>query len=237
MLLCLVLASQAYSYVPSIGRVRIQPLHATVLRSSNDDQFTVKDIAAIPFNGVVKSKLWGLYSNALSSKGVKSVLTKVGSSFIAFLLGDMLSQLFTSYHTSFNWVRFFHMGVFGGLVHAPAGHVFYRKLEKLFPGNDGWAIAKKLVIDQFLYAPLFAAIFFMYHGVAAGFPLQQVIAYMKVSKVVLPYISASALIWPVAHLINYKAIPPNKRLLFINMVQLYFNTIVAGLAAAFVRAI
>ena len=236
-LLCLVLASGAGALRTGLRGVGVRPVSRSLLRASNEEQFTVKDIAVIPFNGVVQSKMWGFYSSALSSKGVKSVSTKAFSSFFAFLVGDMLSQTFQNTHEVFKWVRFLRMGVFGGLIHAPAGHFFYRNLENKFPGSNGMAVVKKLLIDQLLYTPLFAAAFFAFNGLAAGYPLSKVIAAMRAGKSVVTYMSISYLIWPVTHFINYKAVPPNKRLLWINMVQLYFNMIIAGLGASFVQGL
>ena len=231
------MANRSYSYVPGHRGLSMRPTYSSLLRSNNEEQFTVKDIAVIPFNGVVQSKMWGFYSSALSRKGVKSILTKSFSSFFAFLVGDFLSQMFQNTREVFNFVRFLRMGVFGGLLHGPLGHFFYRNLEKSFPGSDGVTVVKKVLIDQLLYTPLFAAVFFTYNGLAAGFPWGTVIAATKGGKAVLTYASISYLVWPITHFINYKAIPPNKRLLFVNLAQVYFNMIIAGLGASFVRSL
>jgi hypothetical protein len=70
---------------------------------TKETEFTVKDIAVLPFNGVVQSRLWGLYSSAISSKGVRALLTKSGSSFIGFLMGDLFSQMFMT-RATFNLI-------------------------------------------------------------------------------------------------------------------------------------
>ena len=204
----------------------------TARRSSNEDQFTMKDVFALGPNGVVQSKWWGVYNRAISSKGVQAVLTKSCSSFFGFLIGDLLSQILTS-SAKFNMVRFLRMGTFGAFVHAPAGHFFYRNLEESIPGSSRNAVVKKVIVDQLLWTPLFAALMFSYNGVLAGNALTTVLEAMKTSKSVVTYMITSLLLWPTAHYINYNAVPPNKRLLFINTVQIFFNTIIAGLAATF----
>jgi protein Mpv17 len=138
----------------------------------------------------------------------------------------------------FNLIRFIRMGSFGALIHAPVGHVFYRKLEKQFPGSSRSAVAKKVLVDQLLWAPLLALLLFSYSGLLAGHSLPATVAAIKTSKSVWAYYAASSLLlWPAAHYVNFTAVPPNKRLLFINSVQVFFNTIVAGLAATFVVGI
>ena len=236
-IICLMLAARSYSYVPSCRGLGLRPKCQSFLRSGKENQFTPKDIAVIPFNGVVQSKMWGLYSSALSSKGVKSILTKTFSSFIAFLVGDYLSQMFQNTREVFNFVRFIRMGVFGALIHAPFGHYFYRNLEKRFPGSGGMTVVKKVLIDQLVYTPLFATVFFMYSGLAAGWPWHKVVTAVRTGKALVTFMSISYLIWPVTHFINFTAVPSNKRLLFINIVQLYFNMLIAGLGASFLKGL
>lgn len=204
--------------------------------SSNEDQFGIQDVLVLPANGIVESKWWGAYNRARSSKGLQALLTKSCSSFVGFLLGDFLSQMLTS-TSKFNMVRFLRMGTFGALVHAPAGHLFYKNLEKRIPGSSRNAVVQKVIVDQLLWTPLFAALMFSYNGVLAGHNLPTVLEAMKTSKSVVTYMITSLLLWPTAHYINYNAVAPNKRLLFINMIQIFFNTIIAGLAATFCGAL
>ena len=206
------------------------------MSTSNEEQFTIRDLLALSTNGVVESRWWGLYNRAISSKGLQALLTKSCSSFVGFLLGDLLSQMLTS-TSKFNIVRFLRMGTFGALVHAPAGHFFYRNLEKRIPGPSRNAVVKKIIVDQMLWTPLFATLMFSYNGVLAGHALPTVLEAMKTSKSVVTYMITSLLLWPTAHYINYNAVPPNKRLLFINSIQIFFNTIIAGLAATFCGAL
>ena len=207
-------------------------IKCTPLESDDEERFTFKDFVGLLTDRMVERKWWGLYNRAISSKGLQSLLTKSCSSFVGFLVGDFLSQILTS-RDKFNIVRFLRMGTFGALVHAPAGHIFYRNLERRIPGSSRNAIVKKVVIDQLFWTPLFAVFMFSYNGVLAGNAFTKVLKAMKTSKSVLTYMITSLLLWPTAHYINYNAIPPNKRLLYINSVQIFFNTIIAGLAASF----
>jgi hypothetical protein len=60
--------------------------------------------------------------------------------------------------------RFITLSAFGLLYHGPSGHYFYNWLDDKIPGKDGLSVAKKIIIDQTLWCPLFMTVFFTYLG-------------------------------------------------------------------------
>ena len=174
-------------------------------------------------NFINRTKLWGQYTLALE---LKPVITKSISSFIGFLIGDIIAQAFTKHHI-FNFMRCLRMGSLGAIVHGPLGHLFYSNLEKRFPGGKPTTVGIKILLDQLLWNPLFTILVITYLGIALGASPYQI--YLQ-SKILYPQIVISSiLLWPLSHYINFKWIPMKQRLLFINTVQVIFNAIVSSL--------
>jgi protein Mpv17 len=186
------------------------------------------------------SKLWGIYGKRLRGQGFIPIGTKAASSMLAFALGDLLAQCLFSFGTNFNVMRFLRMIVFGGVVHAPSGHMFYRFLERKIPGIDKDALRKKVAIDQLLWSPLFAVITFTFMGLISGYPTKSIVALLSEktwNNSVLEYCICSWLVWPMAHLVNFTRVKPSQRLLYVNSVQVFFNILVSSLVFSFMGRI
>ena len=178
---------------------------------------------------VTKSKLWGLYSLSLT---LRPIYTKALSSMLGFLIGDFMAQVFFV-KRPFDMARFIRMGAFGAVVHAPFGHFFYGFLERRFPGVKVSALATKLAIDQIAWTPVFGALLFSFVGVTAGRSPSAI--FRTIKNNLLKVVLTSWIIWPVAHTVNFKYITPKHRLLYVNSVQVVFNTFLSIFAAAGAR--
>ncbi|GJQ13347.1 hypothetical protein GpartN1_g5138.t1 [Galdieria partita] len=161
---------------------------------------------------------WMRYNQLLESR---PLLTKSLTSLIGFILGDILAQKFLSSDGILHLDRLLRMALFGFLIHGPTGHIFYTRLDKAIPGTEAWKVACKVAIDQVLWAPIFAFIFFGFLAVLERQSLQQFKA--KLSQDWKTAIFASWKVWPLAHAINFRFIPSNQRLLYINAVQIFYN--------------
>eukprot|EP00871_Galdieria_phlegrea_P004594 jgi/Galph1/5135/GphlegSOOS_G3736.1 len=162
---------------------------------------------------------WIRYNQLLASR---PLLTKALTSFIGFSIGDILAQKFLSpVGSEFQMDRLLRMALFGLLIHGPTGHIFYSNLDKLIPGTEAWKVASKVAIDQLLWAPIFAVIFFGFLGISEGQSFQQIKA--KIRQDWKTALLASWKVWPLAHAINFRFIPSNQRLLYINGVQIFYN--------------
>jgi uncharacterized membrane protein len=91
----------------------------------------------------------------------------------------------------------------------------------------------QVLIDQLVWCPIFSAALFCYTGVAGGLSPREIFAILKQNgpKVIL----SSWLVWPAAHAINFRIIPSTHRLLYVNAIQLFFNTILSVLANPILR--
>ena len=119
---------------------------------------------------------------------------------------------------------------FGLLVHGTTGHWFYGKLDNAIPGKGGAAVASKVFIDQVLWNPIFGIMFFGYMGLMQNMGIMGTIAEIK-SKL-LSQVTGSWTVWPIAHTINFRFIPTDVRILYINTIQIFYNCFLSILSSA-----
>lgn len=86
----------------------------------------------------------------------------------------------------------------------------------------------QVTIDQLVWCPIFTMALFCFTGITAGFSPREIFTNFKISGPQV--IFSSWLIWPAAHAVNFRVIPGRQRLLYINIIQLFFNSILSALA-------
>jgi protein Mpv17 len=119
------------------------------------------------------------------------------------------------------------MGAFGGLVHGPSGHAVYGWLERSFPGSSRGAVVKKVLVDQVAWSPVSTLLLFCFTGVTAGLAPRDICR--AVSRSGVGVLLSAWFIWPLAHALNFAVVPARHRLLYVNVVQIMFNTILSFL--------
>ena len=78
-----------------------------------------------------------------------------------------------------------------------------------------------MVIDQFLFCPIFLAIFYAYN---AAFEERSIDALKyKFKHAYIPTLVANYKVWPAVQIMNFCLVPLNFRLLFVNIVALGWN--------------
>eukprot|EP00871_Galdieria_phlegrea_P002465 jgi/Galph1/3219/GphlegSOOS_G1938.1 len=158
--------------------------------------------------------------DTISCLASRPLLTKALTSFIGFSIGDILAQKFLS-PVGISNGSFIKNGIIWFTYSWTHCHIFYSNLDKLIPGTEAWKVASKVAIDQLLWAPIFAVIFFGFLGISEGQSFQQIKA--KIRQDWKTALLASWKVWPLAHAINFRFIPSNQRLLYINGVQIFYN--------------
>lgn len=78
------------------------------------------------------------------------------------------------------------------------------------------AVLAKMALDQCIMAPLFLIVFFFATKTLEGQPhkLLETLREKYLKTVLIGYI-----IWPLAHIINFKFVPNDLRILYVNVVQ------------------
>lgn len=79
-------------------------------------------------------------------------------------------------------------------------------------------VAKKVAIDQLVWNPIFGIMFFSYLGLAEGKSFTQIKE--KISNDLSTAVMGSWSVWIPAHTINFRFVPTEQRLLYINTIQI-----------------
>ena len=109
--------------------------------------------------------LWARYNKLLEAQ---PLLTKASTSLVGFTAGDLLAQNFVEDNGKYDPMRTLRLGSFGFLVHGTTGHYFYGFLDSKLPGTKPVTVAKKVIIDQVFWNPIFGLMFFGYLNAAEG---------------------------------------------------------------------
>ena len=185
----------------------------------NDNKTLIKKIYTRASDYINKTRLMGMYGLSLN---LKPLSTKSISSMIGFIIGDFIAQLI-SRKVKYDLIRSLRIGAFGALIHGPCGHVFFSLLEKNLPGANVGIVTLKVIIDQLVWSPLFAALLISFVGITSGSAPFQI--YKMITISLKPLILTSWAIWPLAHYFNFRIIPTKYRLVYTNIVQLIYNVI------------
>lgn len=174
----------------------------------------VDTVAVTPYN-------W--YCNSLRRH---PLTTKACTSLVGFVLGDAIAQHIT--HPAFmDVVRTARVGMYGLLIDGPVGAAWYDALEAhLWPEDPTCikAVIAKTALDQTLYATLMTAVYFSALRLMEGHP-DAIMATLHAKF--LPTLAANWVIWPVAHLVNFRFVPSEQRLLYNNVVCIFWLTLVS----------
>jgi protein Mpv17 len=174
--------------------------------------------------------IWAKYNAALTANPLK---VKTLTSFFGFTLGDLIAQSPDMLSGKpWDYMRTARFSAFGLCIHGPIGHYWYQFLDRTVMTNapkSGIAVATKTAIDQLLWAPIFTSIFFSFMKTVEGHPDQVV---DEVKTKLWPTMKVNWGVWPLAHLINFRFVPSSQRILYINSVQIGYNTFLSTMAAA-----
>ena len=79
----------------------------------------------------------------------------------------------------------------------------------------------KVFIDQTIWNPIFGVMFFGYLNFTEGKSMQTFVD--KCKSDLQTAVMGSWAVWVPAHTINFRFVPPQQRLLYINCVQIFYN--------------
>jgi len=175
--------------------------------------------------------LWAQYNRALAAQ---PLLVKAMTSFTGFTAGDLLAQKAVEKKDDIDFMRTARMATFGLLWHGPSGHYFYGFLDAKLPGTAMTTVITKVGIDQVLWNPIFGIVFFSYLGLTEGKKPAEIQEKIKAD---LPTaVVGSWSYWIPAHLVNFRFIPGEQRLLYINCMQIVYNIFLSFIGNKDVKA-
>eukprot|EP00210_Caulerpa_lentillifera_P009142 g8716.t1 len=183
----------------------------------------------------------GVFRNSLTRYRVAlerfPVSTKCITCAVGMAVGDILAQFISSKHPTkmkapfkLDVTRTARIALFGGVVNGPLGHVWYTVLDRfVLPSNPTHpiSIVVKCVLDQMIMAPIGTALFF---SSMKCLEMKPMMCQEELKMKFIPSLLASYRLWPAAHLVNFAMIPSNFRILYINVVAVFWSAALSSMA-------
>ncbi len=197
--------------------------------SNTQSSSTCLNLAELGGSGI--TEVWNSYLNALEANPllVKSVTAGVilGA---ADLSGQAIQQATADSSSesaaaaSVDIARFLRFAFFGFILQAPWNHFYYLLLDGALPPTEDpftSTTAIKVVIDQFVQAPIFTVIIFGFLGVLEGKSLDSIKEQLDEDYV--DTMLANWKLWVPATAVNIAFCPPILRVLFLNVVFFFWS--------------
>ncbi|GAA6109850.1 peroxisomal membrane protein 2 [Tachysurus ichikawai] len=157
------------------------------------------------------------------------IITKSVTSAILSSLGNLLSQALESKKKLkegqsrkevdlYGPIRF---ALYGLVITGPLSHFFYQLLELLFPASAPYSTLKRLLLERLVFAPAFLFLFFAVMNILEGktnADLQD-----KLKARYWPALKMNWKVWTPFQFININYVPVQFRVLFANLIALFWN--------------
>ncbi|XP_077990365.1 mitochondrial inner membrane protein Mpv17-like [Glandiceps talaboti] len=169
-------------------------------------------------------KVWARYLNYVARHPMKSQAYSAG---VLFCVGDVVAQqLVERRGRNHNIYRTIRTSAFGLFIGGPTLRGWYVLLDKIYKGSRPQIGAlQKMCTDQIIMAPLFIFTFFTTMSFASGMTTSQVKE--KLKQDYFDALKTNYKVWPLVQLTNFYLVPLNHRVLFVNVVALFWNTYMA----------
>ncbi|CAE7227369.1 mpv17 [Symbiodinium sp. KB8] len=187
------------------------PLQASRLRF----QFP-RRVRGFAGQGAAKASLWAQYNALLATHPVR---TKMVTSGVIAMLGDAGCQLLFE-DEGFSVRRQLELGAMGFLLRGPALHAWYGFLSRAVTGTGALAVAKRILLDQLVFAPIIVSCILSFLAVAQG---QAGDIPRRMQEQVPGAVLNNWKVWPAAQCLNFALVPVQHQVLFSNLVSVGWN--------------
>eukprot|EP00878_Enallax_costatus_P003220 GHUV01003423.1.p1 GENE.GHUV01003423.1~~GHUV01003423.1.p1 ORF type:complete len:199 (+),score=39.85 GHUV01003423.1:178-774(+) len=165
---------------------------------------------------------WTRYKKSLARR---PLATKAVTSACVASVSDAIAQKLTG--SKYSFTRTLKMALWGLLIGAPSAHYWHQYLQRWFAGkSDSLETAiQKVILDQLTFGPMYNFCFMAYtsmivHGMPAA-------AFQHKAAKEYPALQVNGWkVWLPVGLINYRFIPLQFRVLFANVVALFWGVFV-----------
>nr|XP_032624225.1 peroxisomal membrane protein 2 isoform X2 [Chelonoidis abingdonii] len=117
--------------------------------------------------------------------------------------------------------------IYGFLFTGPLSHYFYLYLEQLIPSNVPFAMVKRLLLDRLVVAPPFLLLFFFIMNLLEGKDLSAFAEKIKSGYWVA--LKMNWKVWTPVQFVNVNYVPMQFRVLFGNLVALFWFAYLASI--------
>jgi len=171
---------------------------------------------------------WQEYEGGLSTH---PILVKTAINVVIYIIGDWMSQVGwgrTKNLLDFDLARTARNGLIGAMF-GPLVHYYYDFSDWILPMDVPINRVYKLLMDQSIYFFVKCSAYIALVGLLRGDPPQEVV--QDVKERIWPVVFRGWRFWPLAHIVTYGFIPPRHRVLWVNMLDLLWSSILAQLAS------
>ncbi|XP_048529372.1 protein sym-1-like [Triticum urartu] len=200
------------------GRLaRLQPLHAASCCNS---------ASAAASGGVEAARAKGLQLVAwyLLSLDKHPVATKAVTSAVLTLAGDLICQLVIDKVPELDLKRTFVFTLLGLVLVGPTLHFWYLYLSKLVTISGTSGVISRLLLDQFVFSPVFIGVFMSLLVTLEGKPSLVV---PKLKQEWFSSLIANWQLWIPFQFLNFYFVPQKLQVLAANFVALAWNVILS----------
>lgn len=174
---------------------------------------------------------WLSYSNVLDQS---PLYTKAVTSATVYTIGDMISQGTEGKGIGeIDRPRVIRSLLAGLIGHGPLSHLWYDFSENIFENVmhlEGWfGTVIKVAIDQTTWGPFWNNTYILLLGIMKLDKFDKIFDEMK--RTTVPLIVSGLKLWPLAHCVTYGLIPVENRLLWVDLVEIIWVTILSSAAA------
>ena len=174
---------------------------------------------------------WSAYLHVLRSN---PIATKAVTSATVYAIGDTIAQRTEGESMgSLDRPRIVRSALAGLIGHGPMSHFWYQISEEVFDNvlqlTQWWSFIPKVVVDQTMWGPVWNNSYIILLGIMKMQSPGSIWSDMK--RTTIPLIVSGLKLWPLAHCVTYGLIPVENRLLWVDMVEIVWVTILASQAA------
>ncbi|XP_062111895.1 protein sym-1 [Humulus lupulus] len=167
---------------------------------------------------------WSLISWYLGLLAKYPVATKAVTSALLTLIGDLTCQIAIDQVPSLDLKRTFLFTLLGLVLVGPTLHFWYLYLSKLVTLQGGSGAFLRLLIDQFLFSPIFIGVFLSTLVTLEGRPEQVV---PKLQQEWFSAVVANWQLWIPFQFLNFRFVPQQFQVLAANFIALIWNVILS----------
>lgn len=174
---------------------------------------------------------WFSYSAVLEQSPLP---TKAITSATVYTIGDMISQGTEGKSIGeIDRPRVIRSLLAGLLGHGPLSHLWYDFSENIFENVmhlQGWTgTIIKVLVDQSTWGPFWNNTYILMLGLMKFNKFDKIFDEMK--RTTVPLIISGLKLWPLAHCVTYGLVPVENRLLWVDLVEILWVTILSTAAA------
>ncbi|MBA0644984.1 hypothetical protein Goklo_013147, partial [Gossypium klotzschianum] len=176
------------------------------------------------YSGLVPKYLCCLFNRYLALLAKHPVLTKAVTSALLTCVGDLICQLAIDHAPSLDVKRTFLFTLLGLVLVGPTLHFWYLCLSNLvkLPGASGAIL--RLLLDQFMFSPIFIGVFLSTLVTLEGKPSQVI---PKLRQEWFSAVIANWQLWIPFQFLNFRFVPQQFQVLAANFIALVWNVILS----------